>query len=64
MQNLAKKFHAEFAFEQNSLTGRLKARPPTAFTLFQEASSDALDFQAAVFDAHWRSATEARAKGA
>ena len=43
MQNLAKKFHAQFAFEQNSLTGRLKARPPTAFTLFQEASSDALD---------------------
>ena len=64
MQNLAKKFHTEFAFEQNSLTGRLKVRPPTAFTLIQEASSDALDFQAAVFDAHWRAATEARAKGA
>jgi GNAT superfamily N-acetyltransferase len=64
MQNLAKKFHAQFAFEQNSLTGRLKVRPPTAFTLLQEASSDALDFQAAVFDAHWRAAREARAKGA
>jgi GNAT superfamily N-acetyltransferase len=64
MQNLAKKFDTQFAFEQNSLTGRLKVRPPTAFSLFQEASRDALDFQAAVFDAHWRAATEARAKGA
>ena len=64
MQNLAKKFHTQFAFEQNSLTGRLKVSPPTAFTLLREASSDALDFQAAVFDAHWRAATEARGKGA
>ncbi len=64
MQNLARKFHTQFAFEENSLTGRLKVSPPTAFTLFQETSSDALDFQAAVFDAHWRAAREARGKGA
>jgi GNAT superfamily N-acetyltransferase len=63
MQNLARKFHTQFAFEANSLTGRLKVSPPTAFSLFREASSDALDFQAAVFDAHWRAAAEAR-KGA
>src|SRR5579864_1700402 len=61
MQSLAKKFHAEFAFEQNSLTGRLTARPPTAFSLIREASSDALDFGAALFDAHLRAAT--REKG-
>ena len=64
MQNLAKKFHAQFAFEQSSLTGRLKARPPTAFTLFREASSDALDFGAALFDAHWRAAMDARERSA
>jgi GNAT superfamily N-acetyltransferase len=63
MQNLARKFHTQFAFEENSLTGRLKVSPPTAFSLLQEASSDALDFQAAVFDARWRAAMEAR-KGA
>ncbi len=63
MQNLARKFHAEFAFEQNALTGRLKtARPPTAFSLVREASSDALDFGAALFDAHWRALAEAREK--
>ncbi len=64
MQNLARKFDTQFAFEENSLTGRLKVRPPTALSLLQEASSDALDFQAAVFDAHWRAATQARGKGA
>jgi GNAT superfamily N-acetyltransferase len=63
MQNLARKFHTQFAFEENSLTGRLKVSPPAAFSLLQEASSDALDFQAAVFDARWRAAMEAR-KGA
>jgi RimJ/RimL family protein N-acetyltransferase len=62
MQNLAKKFHARFAFEQNSLTGRLTARPPTAFSLVREASSDALDFGAALFDAHWRALAETREK--
>jgi GNAT superfamily N-acetyltransferase len=64
MQNLAKKFHTQFAFEQNSLTGRLTARPPTAFSLIREASSDALDFGAALFDAHWRAVADAREKSA
>jgi GNAT superfamily N-acetyltransferase len=56
MQNLARKFKAQFAFEENWLTGRLTARPPTTFSLIREASGDALDFGAALFDAHWRAA--------
>jgi RimJ/RimL family protein N-acetyltransferase len=64
MQNLAKKFHTQFTFEQNSLTGRLTARRPTAFSLIREASGDALDFGAALFDAHWRAVAETREKGA
>ena len=64
MQNLAKKFHAHFTFEENSLTGRLTVRRPTAFSLIREASADALDFGAALFDAHWRAVAEARQKGA
>ena len=64
MQNLARKFSAHFTFEENWLTGRLTARPPTAFSLIREASGDALDFGAALFDAHWRAAADAREKGA
>jgi GNAT superfamily N-acetyltransferase len=64
MQNLARKFRTQFTFEQNSLTGRLTARPPTAFSLIREASGDALDFGAALFDAHWRTVAESREKGA
>ena len=64
MQKLAKKFEAHFTFEENWLTGRLTARRPTALSLFREASSDALDFGAAVFDAHWRAVAEAREKSA
>ncbi len=64
MQNLAKKFEAHFTFEENWLTGRLTARRPTALSLFREASSDALDFGASLFDAHWRAAADAREKGA
>jgi GNAT superfamily N-acetyltransferase len=64
MQNLAKKFDAHFAFEQNSLTGRLTARRPTPFSLMREASSDALDYGAALFDAHRRAIHDARKKAA
>lgn len=64
MQNLARKFRTRFTFEQNSLTGRLTVRPPTAFSLMREASGDALDFGAALFDAHWRAVAESREKGA
>src|SRR5271167_1375676 len=41
MQNLAKKFHTHFTFEDSELTGRLTARRPTAFSLMREASADA-----------------------
>jgi RimJ/RimL family protein N-acetyltransferase len=64
MQNLARKFKTQFTFEQNSLTGRLTARRPTALSLFREASSDALDFGAALFDAHWRAVAGGRENGA
>jgi GNAT superfamily N-acetyltransferase len=64
MQSLARKFRTRFTFEQNSLTGRLTVRPPTAFSLIREASGDALDFGAALFDAHWRAVAESREKGA
>src|SRR5208337_2560983 len=62
MQRLAKKFQTHFAFEENSLTGRLTARRPTAFSLMREASGDALDFGASLFDAHWRAVAEAQEK--
>jgi len=64
MQSLAKKFDAHFTFEANWLTGRLTARRPTALSLIQEASGDALDFGASLFDAHWRAAAGARAERA
>jgi GNAT superfamily N-acetyltransferase len=62
MQSLAKKFKTHFTFEENAMTGRLTARRPTAFSLIREASGDALDFGAALFDAHWRAVAEAREK--
>jgi RimJ/RimL family protein N-acetyltransferase len=64
MQNLARKFKTQFTFEQNSLTGRLTARRPTALSLFREASSDALDFGTALFEAHWRAVAGGRENGA
>jgi GNAT superfamily N-acetyltransferase len=64
MQRLAKKFRTQFTFEENALTGRLTARRPTAFSLMREASGDALDFGAALFDAHWRAVADARQKSA
>jgi GNAT superfamily N-acetyltransferase len=64
MQSLAKKFQAHFAFEENSLTGRLTVRRPTALSLIREASGDALDFGASLFDAHWRAVAEGREQGA
>jgi GNAT superfamily N-acetyltransferase len=64
MQNLAKKFETHFTFEENSLIGRLTARRPTPLSLMQEASADAADFSAALFDAHWRAGAEARERSA
>jgi len=54
MRMLAQKFKTHFTFEENALTGRLRARRPTPFSLMQEASGDMLDFGAALFDAQWR----------
>jgi len=64
MQNLARKFDAHLTFEANLLSGRLTARRPTASSLIREASGDALDFGASLFDARWRAAAEARAQRA
>jgi GNAT superfamily N-acetyltransferase len=54
MQRLAQKFKTHFTFEENSLTGRLTARRPTAYSLMREASGDMADFGASLFDAQIR----------
>jgi len=54
MRMLALKFKTHFTFEESSLTGRLRARRPTPFSLMREAAADAVDFGVAVFDAQWR----------
>ncbi len=64
MQNLAKKFKTRFTFEEHALTGRLTARRPTTFSLIREASGDALDFGAALFDARWRAVAGPEREGA
>ncbi len=65
MRMLAQKFKTHFTFEESALTGRLRARRPTAFSLMREASGDILDFGAALFDAQWRAFHDAtRAKTA
>ncbi len=59
MRMLAQKFKTHFTFEENTLTGRLQARRPTAFSLMREASGDLVDFGVAVFDAQWRAFCDA-----
>ena len=54
MRTLAQKFKTHFTFEENALTGRLRARRSTPLSLLREASGDMLDFGAALFDAQWR----------
>ena len=54
MQRLARKFSAELHFMSNNVTGRLKARPATAFALWREAASDAGDYASALVDAQLR----------
>ena len=54
MRKLAQKFKTQFTFEECNLTGRLRARRPTPFSLMREAAGDAVDFGAALFDAQWR----------
>jgi len=64
MQRLAQKFKTQFTFEENSLTGRLTARRPTAFSLMREASGDVADFGASLFDAQVRAIAAAQTKEA
>jgi hypothetical protein len=59
---LAQKFKTVFAFEQNSLAGRLTARRPTALSLVREASADVFDLGASVIDASRRAVTGAQSK--
>jgi len=64
MRMLAQKFKTHFTFEENSLTGRLRARLPTPLSLIREASGDVLDLGAALFDAHWRAVNTEEGKSA
>ncbi len=64
MRMLAQKFKTQFTFEENALTGRLKARLPTPLSLIREASGDVLDLGAALFDAHWRAINGEEGKSA
>ena len=54
MQGLARKFSAEMHFVADQITGRLKARHATAFSVWREAVSDASDYAVAMFDAQTR----------
>jgi GNAT superfamily N-acetyltransferase len=64
MRTLAQKFKTHFTFEESALTGRLRARRPTPFSIMREASGDMLDFGAALFDAQWRAFHDVQASGA
>jgi GNAT superfamily N-acetyltransferase len=60
MRALAQKFKTHFTFEECNLTGRLRARRPTPFSLMREAAADAVDFGVALFDAQWRAVNTAQ----
>ncbi len=60
MRMLAQKFKTHFTFEESALTGRLRARRPTPFSLMREAAGDAVDFGVALFDAQWRAYNESQ----
>ena len=51
---LAAKFKAQFTFEENTYTGRLTARRPTAMTMLGEVAHDIADFAVSVFDLQMR----------
>ncbi len=61
MRSLAQKFKTHFTFEECNLTGRLRARRPTPFSLMREAAGDAVDFGVSLFDAQWRAVTAGHA---
>ena len=50
MQNLALHFKAEIAFEPDQTTGKLIGRPPTPFSLMQEALEDSASYATAFLD--------------
>ena len=54
MRMLAQKFKTHFTLEESALTGRLRARRPTPFSLMRETAGDAVDFGVALFGAQWR----------
>ncbi len=60
MRSLAQKFKTHFTFEECNLTGRLRARDPTPFSLMREAAGDAVDFGVSLFDARWRAINAAQ----
>ena len=62
MRRLAQKFETHFTFEESALTGKLKARRPTPFSLFREATTDMADFGASLFEARKRALAPASAK--
>ena len=60
MRKLAQKFKTQFTFEECTLTGRLRARRPTPFSLMREAAGDAVDLGVSLFDARWRAINAAQ----
>jgi len=50
MQNLALHFKAEITFEADQTTGKLIGRPPTPFSLMQEAFEDSASYATAFLD--------------
>ena len=60
MKSLAQKFKTHFAFDVCTLTGRLRARRPTPFSLMREAAGDAVDLGVSLFDAGWRAINAAQ----
>ena len=64
MRKLAQKFKTHFTFEESALTGHLRARRPTPYSLMREASTDMMDFGAAMVDAQWRALGISPGKGA
>ena len=60
MRSLAQKFKTQFTFEECTLTGRLRARRPTPFSLMLEAAGDAVDLGVSLFDARWRAVNAAQ----
>ncbi len=61
MQSLARKFAALLRFEADEVTGRMVARAPTAFSLWQEMADETGDFAMAALDLQSRTFFPGRA---